>query len=71
MEFGDKIGKDKTSYEFQMLYGVRQRLQREILDKGYRVRIYLPYGDYWYPYFMRRLAEKPSNAILVLRGIFG
>jgi len=71
MEFGDKIGKDKTSYEFQMLYGVRQKLQREILDKGYRVRIYLPYGDYWYPYFMRRLAEKPSNAILVLRGIFG
>jgi Proline dehydrogenase len=71
MEFGDKIGKDKTSYEFQMLYGVRQRLQREILDKGYRVRIYLPYGDYWYPYFMRRLAEKPSNAILVLRGAFG
>ena len=71
MEFGDKIGKDKTSYEFQMLYGVRQRLQREILDKGYRVRIYLPYGDYWYPYFMRRLAEKPSNAILVLRGTFG
>jgi len=71
MEFGDKIGKDKTSYEFQMLYGVRQRLQREILDKGYKVRIYLPYGDYWYPYFMRRLAEKPSNAILVLRGAFG
>jgi proline dehydrogenase len=71
MEFGDKIGKDKTSYEFQMLYGVRRRLQREILDKGYRVRIYLPYGDYWYPYFMRRLAEKPSNAILVLRGAFG
>jgi proline dehydrogenase len=71
MEFGDKIGKDKTSYEFQMLYGVRQRLQREILDKGYRVRIYLPYGDYWYPYFMRRLAEKPSNAILILRGAFG
>jgi proline dehydrogenase len=71
MEFGDKIGKDKTSYEFQMLYGVRQRLQREVLDKGYRVRIYLPYGDYWYPYFMRRLAEKPSNAILVLRGAFG
>jgi len=71
MEFGDKIGKDKTSYEFQMLYGVRQKLQREILDKGYRVRIYLPYGDYWYPYFMRRLAEKPSNAILVLRGAFG
>jgi len=71
MEFGDKIGKDKTSYEFQMLYGVRQRLQREILDRGHRVRIYLPYGDYWYPYFMRRLAEKPSNAILVLRGTFG
>jgi proline dehydrogenase len=71
MEFGGRIGKDKTSYEFQMLYGVRQRLQKEILDKGYRVRIYLPYGDYWYPYFMRRLAEKPSNAILVLRGAFG
>ena len=71
MELAEKLVKDKNSYEFQMLYGVRTKLQREILEMGYRVRVYLPYGEKWYPYFMRRLAEKPSNAILVLRGAFG
>lgn len=64
-------GISNERFEFQMLYGVRPKLQREILGKGYKMRIYLPYGEFWYPYFMRRLAEKPSNAILVLRGMFG
>lgn len=61
---------DKEKYEFQMLYGVRPKLQRRIKAQN-RLRLYLPYGDHWYPYFMRRLAEKPSNAFLVLFGSFG
>ncbi len=69
IEIAEKMGKDRKSYEFQLLYGVRPKLQRKILEKDYKVRIYLPYGEYWYPYFMRRLAEKPSNALLVLRGM--
>jgi proline dehydrogenase len=61
------IGPDK--FEFQMLYGVRRRLQRELLQKGYRVRIYVPYGEQWYPYFMRRLAERPANVLFLLRNL--
>jgi proline dehydrogenase len=48
-------------FEFQLLYGVRRDLQRELLDRGYRVRVYIPYGENWYPYLMRRLAERPEN----------
>ncbi len=48
-------------FEFQMLYGIRQDRQRELLEQGYRVRLYVPYGKSWYPYFMRRLAERPAN----------
>ena len=58
-------------FEFQMLYGVRRDLQRQLLEKGYRVRIYVPYGTEWYPYFMRRLAERPANVLFVLRSILG
>ena len=56
-------------FEFQMLYGVRRDLQRRLVDEGYRVRIYLPFGREWYPYFMRRLAERPANAFFVLRNL--
>ena len=63
-----KIASDR--YEFQMLYGVRRRLQRELLRQGYRVRIYVPYGEQWYPYFMRRLAERPANVLFLLRNLF-
>ncbi|MCA9900673.1 MAG: proline dehydrogenase family protein [Ardenticatenaceae bacterium] len=52
---------DKESFEFQMLYGVRRDLQEEINAEGYRVRVYIPFGTAWYPYFMRRLAERPAN----------
>jgi len=62
-----KIGPDR--YEFQMLYGVRRHLQRELLRQGYRVRIYVPYGEQWYPYFMRRLAERPANVLFLLRSL--
>lgn len=52
---------DKDRFEFQMLYGVRRDLQQEISEQGYRVRVYIPFGTAWYPYFMRRLAERPAN----------
>jgi len=51
----------KVDFEFQMLYGVRSDLQRRLVRDGYRVRIYVPYGQEWFPYFMRRLAERPAN----------
>jgi proline dehydrogenase len=58
-------------FEFQMLYGVRRDLQRQLLADGHRLRVYVPYGTEWYPYFMRRLAERPANVLFVLRSIFG
>ncbi|MEO8519816.1 MAG: proline dehydrogenase family protein [Acidobacteriota bacterium] len=56
-------------YEFQMLYGVRRDLQAGLRDDGYRVRVYVPFGREWFPYFMRRLGERPANIGFVLRGI--
>jgi len=61
---------DAAKFEFQMLYGIRRDLQREIVAKGYRMRVYVPYGTAWYPYFMRRLAERPANALFLLRNLF-
>jgi proline dehydrogenase len=58
-------------YEFQMLHGVRRDLQRRLLADGHRLRVYVPYGTEWYPYFMRRLAERPANVWFVLRSVFG
>jgi proline dehydrogenase len=65
------LGLDKKSFEFQMLYGVRRNLQEELVRDGYRVRVYLPYGTQWYPYLMRRMAEKPANLLLFLRSLIG
>jgi proline dehydrogenase len=59
------IGKDR--FEFQMLYGVRRNLQLRLAQQGYNVRVYIPYGKRWYPYFMRRLAERPANVLFVLK----
>jgi proline dehydrogenase len=56
-------------FEFQMLYGIRRDLQTELVDQGYRVRVYIPFGRQWFPYFMRRLGERPANVAFVLRGI--
>jgi proline dehydrogenase len=56
-------------FEFQMLYGMRNQLQSDLVKKGYKVRIYLPYGEDWYGYFMRRLAERPANVAFALKGI--
>jgi proline dehydrogenase len=56
-------------FEFQMLYGIRRDLQQSLVKEGYRVRVYVPFGKQWYPYFMRRLGERPANVGFVLRGI--
>jgi proline dehydrogenase len=63
-------GVPRERYEFQFLYGIRPDLQRQLLDRGERVRIYVPYGDQWYPYLMRRLAENPANLWFFLRNAF-
>ncbi len=59
------------AYEFQMLYGIRRELQTDLVKKGHKVRIYVPYGTHWYPYFMRRLAERPANLLFFLRALVG
>jgi len=56
-------------FEFQMLYGIRRDLQSSLVKEGYRMRVYVPFGKQWYPYFMRRLGERPANVAFVLRGI--
>ena len=58
-------------FEFQMLYGIRRDLQIGLVQQGYRVRVYIPFGRQWFPYFMRRLGERPANIGFVLRGILG
>ncbi|MBI3280070.1 MAG: proline dehydrogenase family protein [Acidobacteria bacterium] len=58
------------AFEFEMLYGVRRDLQRRLRDAGCRVRLYVPYGEAWYPYFMRRLAERPANILFLLRNLW-
>jgi proline dehydrogenase len=56
-------------FEFQMLYGIRRDLQRMLVKAGYRLRLYVPYGNAWYPYFMRRLAERPANVLFLVRNL--
>jgi proline dehydrogenase len=62
-----RIGRDRATFEFQMLYGVRRDLQERLARDGYRMRVYVPFGTEWYPYFMRRLAERPANLKFFLR----
>jgi proline dehydrogenase len=69
MEITTREGIDRDRFEFQMLYGVRRDLQRMLVRRGFTVRIYVPYGREWYPYFMRRLAERPANVGFMLRAI--
>jgi len=64
-----ELGLGKTGFEFQMLYGVQRELQAQLVKDGYRLRIYVPYGIAWFPYFMRRLAERPANAWFALRSL--
>jgi len=59
-----------SRFEFQMLYGVRRDLQRKLVKEGYNVRVYIPFGQEWYPYFMRRLAERPANVLFLAKNFF-
>jgi len=69
IDFVKREGIGKEKFEFQMLYGIRRDLQRQLARDGYNVRIYVPYGKHWYPYFMRRLAERPANVWFVLKNL--
>jgi proline dehydrogenase len=64
----EKIPPD--AFEFQMLYGIRRDLQQQLVKDGWRMRVYIPFGTEWYPYFMRRLAERPANVFFVLKNLF-
>ncbi|MCS6995116.1 MAG: proline dehydrogenase family protein [Anaerolineales bacterium] len=68
--YADKVGLPKRGLEFQMLYGIRRDLQEELAKEGYPVRVYVPFGTHWYPYFMRRLAERPANIWFFVSNFF-
>jgi proline dehydrogenase len=66
-----KAGKGTREFEIQMLYGIRRDLQHELARQGYRIRVYIPFGSAWYPYLMRRMAERPANLRFFLRALAG
>jgi len=70
VDFATREGIGKEKFEFQMLYGIRRDLQRQLARDGYNMRVYVPYGKHWYPYFMRRLAERPANIWFVMKNMF-
>ena len=69
-KYADARGIGREAFEFQMLYGIRRDLQRALVALGYRLRLYVPFGKAWYPYYMRRLAERPANVFFILRNLF-
>jgi proline dehydrogenase len=70
IDFARQDAIPSSAFEFQMLYGVRRDLQEKLVKEGWRCRVYIPFGTEWYPYFMRRLAERPANAIFILKNLF-
>jgi len=70
IEFAQREKIAPSSFEFQMLYGVRRDLQEKLIRDGWGMRVYIPFGTEWYPYLMRRLAERPANAIFILKNLF-
>jgi proline dehydrogenase len=68
--FATQHGIEPARFEFQMLYGVRRDLQRKLVSEGFNVRVYVPFGREWYPYFMRRLAERPANVLFLAKNFF-
>jgi proline dehydrogenase len=70
IEFAQKEKIPASGFEFQMLYGVRRDLQQKLVKDGWACRVYIPFGTEWYPYLMRRLAERPANAIFILKNLF-
>lgn len=69
IDFAQREGIGKDAFEFQMLYGIRRDLQEKLAGEGYNMRVYVPYGKYWYPYFMRRLAERPANIWFIMKNM--
>ncbi len=69
LRFVGERGIDRGAFEFQMLYGVRRDLQRRLASQGFGVRVYVPFGTAWYPYFMRRLAERPANVMFLAKNL--
>jgi proline dehydrogenase len=67
--FAARQGIAASEFEFQMLYGVRRDLQHKLVANGYGVRVYIPFGTEWYPYFMRRLAERPANVLFLAKNL--
>jgi proline dehydrogenase len=70
IEVAKAEGIARDAFEFQMLYGIRRDLQEQLVGAGWRVRVYVPFGAQWYPYFMRRLAERPANVTFLLRNMW-
>jgi len=69
-QYAEKVGLPRDGFEFQMLYGIRRDLQERLVKEGYAVRVYVPFGTHWYPYFMRRLAERPANIWFFISNFF-
>ncbi|MFZ3576729.1 proline dehydrogenase family protein [Virgibacillus sp. DJP39] len=69
-ELEEELSLSREQFEFQMLFGIRKDLQKKLMDEGYKMRVYVPYGNDWYGYNMRRLAERPANVLFVLKGVF-
>jgi len=69
-QYAEKVGLPKAAVEFQMLYGIRRDIQERLVKEGYPVRVYVPFGTHWYPYFMRRLAERPANIWFFVSNFF-
>jgi proline dehydrogenase len=69
-QYAERVGLPKTAIEFQMLHGIRRDLQDQLTKEGYPVRVYVPFGTHWYPYFMRRLAERPANIWFFVSNFF-
>ena len=70
IDFARKENIAPTQFEFQMLYGIRRDLQQKLVSEGWRMRVYIPFGTEWYPYLMRRLAERPANLLFILKNLF-
>jgi proline dehydrogenase len=70
ISYAKQHGIDPSRFEFQMLFGIRRDLQRRLASEGYNIRIYVPFGHAWYPYFMRRLAERPANVLFLIKNFF-
>jgi proline dehydrogenase len=70
-ERADRLGLPKDAFEIQMLYGIQRQLQLQLAQQGYRMRVLISYGESWFPWYMRRLAERPANVLVLLRNLLG